>query len=316
MVHDNMFHYSSLGQMNPQVCILLSSYNGEKYIKTQIDSILNQNGINVELVIRDDGSTDKTVEIIKSYGDQIRLFEGDNCGCEKSFAELLKYKSEADYYAFADQDDYWLPNKVITEINAIKDINTPALAACNLYLCDDFLNIQGRLHSEESIKQIREKMKSYYLCNMHGCVLLWNRSLHEKINISVPLDIISHDGWVNTVANAIGTTVVLDEPLIQYRVHENNVSGHASSLFERIHKAIRLYLGKNHPKRDIIAQNLLDRFESVMDLNSRGYQTIKAIACYKHSIKNKIILLRKGIIRNTPIPDRFFWELCVLLGKY
>ena len=97
-----------------KVAVLLSTYNGEKYVGAQIHSILTQNYKNIEIVVRDDGSKDKTVEIIKEYMQKysnIVLHQGENLGFIKSFFELLKYE-DADYYAFADQDDIWLPNKI------------------------------------------------------------------------------------------------------------------------------------------------------------------------------------------------------------
>lgn len=299
-----------------KVCILLSSYNGEKFIKEQIDSILNQDGVEIELVIRDDGSTDNTKAIIREYGDAIHLIEGTNNGCEQSFAELLKYSSDADYYAFSDQDDYWLSDKVISEVRAIEGYDGPALAACNLYLCDDKLNITSVLHSRKAIRKIQYMMKNNYLCNMHGCVLLWNKDLHKMLSSSVPDTIISHDGWVNTIANSIGTTVILESPLIKYRIHGNNVAGHANTLLDRARKGFRIYLGEKHPRRDVIAQEALKRFSCYMDRNTNGYKTLLSIANYKESLKTKISLIQKDIIRKSPFPDKALWILCVLTNRY
>lgn len=300
----------------PKVCILLSSYNGREYIKEQIDSLLAQEAVNVEIVIRDDGSTDETPAIIEEYKGKVELIRGTNIGCENSFAELLKYYNDADYYAFCDQDDYWMPKKLISEVEAIKAIEGPALVACNLFLCDEQLNIKGPLHSKKDIKSIRNNMKNNYLCNMHGCVLMWNRNLHERLCNNVPGEIVSHDGWVNTVANAIGTVVVLEEPLIKYRIHSNNTAGHASGIIERAKKGIRIYLGKNHPRRDLIAKEILNRFASDMDHESNGYDTLVKIANYKRSCKDKVKLIRKDIIKKSKFPDIMLWIICVLMETY
>ena len=91
-----------------KVQVLLSTYNGEKYIKEQIESILNQEGVEVSLLIRDDGSSDRTIEIVKKISEQnnnIILFKGQNMGPARSFMDLVKKSDEVDYYAFADQDD-------------------------------------------------------------------------------------------------------------------------------------------------------------------------------------------------------------------
>lgn len=270
----------------------------------------------MELVIRDDGSTDDTVSIISSFGDSIKLIRGDNVGCEQSFAELLKYKSDADYYAFSDQDDYWMPDKVISEIESIRNIRGPALAACNLYLCDENLTIQGTVYSDNAIINNRIRMKEDYLCNMHGCVLLWNKELHDKMNNTIPEFMISHDGWVNCVANSIGTTVILEEPLIKYRIHGGNVAGHASSIIDRAKKGIKIYLGNNHPQRDVLASSVIESFSDDIDKNTNGYDTLCKIAYYKNSLKDKIRLLNKDIIKRAPFPDKLLWIACVLFNTY
>ena len=95
-----------------KILVLMSTYNGEKYVDTQIKSVLNQKNVNVKIYIRDDGSSDKTVDIIKKYNDErITFFEGQNKGATDSFFELIKKAPlDFDYYAFCDQDDYWEDN--------------------------------------------------------------------------------------------------------------------------------------------------------------------------------------------------------------
>ena len=104
-----------------KIQILMSVYNGEKYLETQIKSILSQdcerkNIAKVTLLIRDDGSSDNTHEILnkysKLYPDSIRWYKGENIGVINSFFDLVEHSDEVDYYAFSDQDDYWLPDKL------------------------------------------------------------------------------------------------------------------------------------------------------------------------------------------------------------
>lgn len=94
-----------------KVIVLMSTYNGEKYLKEQIDSILNQVKVEVFLMIRDDGSSDNTIAILKEYERQnrnIKIIKGKNIGVGNSFMQLLYNSAEAEYYAFADQDDVWV----------------------------------------------------------------------------------------------------------------------------------------------------------------------------------------------------------------
>ena len=118
-----------------KVAVLLSTYNGEKYVGAQLHSILTQNYKNLVVVVRDDGSKDKTVKIVKEYmenNDNIKLVEGKNLGFIKSFFELLKLE-QADYYAFADQDDIWFPNKISLAVESLNklDDSVPNMAFSN-----------------------------------------------------------------------------------------------------------------------------------------------------------------------------------------
>lgn len=121
---------------NSKVAVLLSTYNGEKYLKEQLDSLINQTYSNIDIYIRDDGSTDNTVKIIKEYqknNSNIYLDEGKNSGFIKSFFELLKNNSNADIYSYCDQDDIWEKDKIERAVKHIeKEDNTkPILYFCN-----------------------------------------------------------------------------------------------------------------------------------------------------------------------------------------
>ena len=102
----------------------MSTYNGEEFVAEQMDSILNQTYKNIEIIVRDDGSKDSTTKIIKEYQKKyknIKLYEGENLGFIKSFFELLKLV-EADYYAYADQDDIWIENKILIMIHCVNNV--------------------------------------------------------------------------------------------------------------------------------------------------------------------------------------------------
>ena len=131
--------------MMKTVQILLSSYNGDKYINRQIDSILCQKDVEVHLLIRDDGSTDQTRQIIKKYEKKypfnIKVVLGENIGWKKSFFTLLKLAGDYDYYAFADQDDYWYEDKEISAIDVMESdsIICPKLVQVDYVTTDECL---------------------------------------------------------------------------------------------------------------------------------------------------------------------------------
>lgn len=111
--------------MCPAVAVLMSTYNGEKYIKEQLDSIFNQKEVQVTLYVRDDGSTDRTLDIVQSYSNTVLLPFDENKGPGLSFMTLLYHvmslPTQYDYYAFADQDDIWMDEKLIKAIQQIKN---------------------------------------------------------------------------------------------------------------------------------------------------------------------------------------------------
>ena len=109
-----------------KVQILMSTYNGEKYVNEQIDSLLQQDHTNLEILIRDDGSKDSTVSILEEYHKEnpnIKLIIDKNKGVISSFFELaMKASEEADYFAFCDQDDYWKPQKISRAVNLLERV--------------------------------------------------------------------------------------------------------------------------------------------------------------------------------------------------
>ena len=125
-----------------EVCVLMATYNGEKYLREQVDSIIGQHNININLIVRDDGSTDSTINILSEYEEKglLTYTKGANLGPARSFMELLKFSPISDYYAFSDQDDIWLPDKIKTAVDMMKeDEEKPALYFCQTQLVDENL---------------------------------------------------------------------------------------------------------------------------------------------------------------------------------
>ena len=134
------------------VLVLLSIYNGERFIRQQLDSIFNQVGVKLHLLVRDDGSNDSSCEILREYSEKylnMEYYEGDNIGFIRSFSDLVnvafKKEDSFDYYAFADQDDVWFPNKLLTASDLLskEDNNFPNLfkQVDSIFLFSEILSI-------------------------------------------------------------------------------------------------------------------------------------------------------------------------------
>ena len=214
-------------EMEKSVCILMSTYNGEKYIKEQIESIIGQKGVNVHLVVRDDGSSDRTVEVIKTYIDQgadIELIQGENVGPSESFLELIYMDKEYEYYALADQDDIWHKEKICSAVQKLKILDEqPSLYYSSVTLVDSY----GKplpIHASTEEATTDNGLFGFYAT---GCTIVYNKRMHELLMKYRPHNVFMHDAWLLTVACYCGRVVYDEQSYIDYRQHERNVIGMA-----------------------------------------------------------------------------------------
>lgn len=219
--------------MKPKVDILLSSYNGEKYLKTQLDSILAQTWENLTLRIRDDGSTDGTREILAEYEkkyENVIVYYEENVGLVKSFLTLLSY-SDADYAGFSDQDDYWLPEKVERAVEKLSNVKGPALYSSNQTLVDQELKVLPG----ETVPMPKPGFGNAVVESMcTGCTVLMNRELTELVKKELPEHAIWHDWWCYLVCEYAGTYVFDPRSFIHYRQHGDNQLGSSRSALQMI----------------------------------------------------------------------------------
>ncbi len=209
----------------PLISVCIATYNGEKYIKEQLDSILCQLGTSDEIIISDDCSTDKTVSIIESLNDErIYLFENSIKFKNHNFNfENALRKATGEIIFLADQDDIWTKNKVSRFLETFTKTNA------NLITSDCFLvNSQKQLISD-SFFEIRHSrsgfLKNFYKNSFVGCCMAFNRKVLEA-SLPFPNDIFSHDTWIGLIGEMIGRTYFLREQLIYFRRHGENFSAH------------------------------------------------------------------------------------------
>ena len=241
-----------------KVQVLLSSYNGEKYIKQQIDSILAQKGVNVNLLVRDDGSKDNTNNILEKYGDRIKVIYGENLGYTKSFLTLIDECGEADYYALSDQDDVWLEDKLISGVERLEkeEGNKPLLYCSALQRVNEDLE-PGEIQNFPGLKTniysalVRERLA--------GCTFVFNNVLRDLLTGSSKLNLeYSHDSWTLLMCYACGGEVIYDDmPHILFRRYGTNTSVDGGGLKKRIHHEFR-YLKSCRNQRINTVRALMD----------------------------------------------------------
>ena len=212
-----------------KVAVLLSTYNGSKYIKEQIDSILSQEGVNIDIYIRDDGSTDETVNIIYEYkSNNIFLTEGKNIGVGNSFMELLYSVPEIyDYYAFADQDDIWSEKKIRIAIEVLQK-NKKHLYASNQELIDKSGKSLGLRYEKNKIIHLNP-IAILEQNQIAGCTMVFDGFLKRQLDLNQPSkELLAnriHDVWVAMVASLFDSIIYDERAFIKYRQHDDNVVG-------------------------------------------------------------------------------------------
>jgi glycosyltransferase involved in cell wall biosynthesis len=225
--------------------ILLSTYNGEAFLAEQLASIKTQSFTNWRLLWRDDGSSDNTVAIMRAFGAEVgggRCVEspgsGLHFGAAPSFLALLAEAGDAPMIAFADQDDVWLPDKLLRAVNQLQAAgNAPALYCAQQFLVDEHL--QGHRLSAPHINA-----PGFPACltqNIaNGNTLAINRAAAALITAIPAPEGTIHDWWCYIVVSACGGKIFFDaQPQVLYRLHKNNLIGRARPLSGRAIAAMR-----------------------------------------------------------------------------
>lgn len=214
----------------------MATYNGEKYIREQINSILQQTYKDIRLIIHDDGSSDNTVAIVKEYVDAnpdtiVYVEDGIKTGGAKNnFHHLFSY-SNSEYIMFADQDDIWKASKVESALNAIMDKEKihgkkPLLGYSDLVVVDAELKVINQSFFDmQNLVEDKNCLNNLLVQNIvTGCTCIFNRELLEMCN-EMPKEAIMHDWWLALVAAAFGDVFLMDDKYILYRQHGNNTEG-------------------------------------------------------------------------------------------
>tara|TARA_R110001592_G_scaffold351175_3_gene648167 strand:+ start:1074 stop:1910 length:837 start_codon:yes stop_codon:yes gene_type:complete len=223
--------------MGSNIEILISTYNGAQYLREQLNSLFSQTYHNFKILIRDDGSNDNTIQIVKEfaaqYSNKINLIEDDfgNLGSSISFMKLLEY-SVSDYVMFCDQDDVWLPNKIEVTLRKIQEMeeegfDQPLLVFSDLKVVDNELKIiNDSFWSYQKIDpNIASNWKDLAAQNViTGCTIMFNK---EAKNCCLPFELpfLLHDQWTGVCVSKAGKVGFIEEKTLLYRQHNRNVAG-------------------------------------------------------------------------------------------
>ncbi|MBQ6350769.1 MAG: glycosyltransferase family 2 protein [Methanobrevibacter sp.] len=206
-----------------KVSVAMATYNGERFIREQVDSILPQLGKDDELVVSDDGSMDKTLDILASYKDsRIKIFEGPKKGIKQNFGNAIS-KCSGDVIFLSDQDDVWMDNKV-SEV-----LKTFEKEKCNCVVHNAIVfnsNDGAVIHPSffEWRGSRAGKWKNIWKNSYIGCCMAFKSKMKRYI-LPIPDNIEMHDQWIGVLCEKHGKSCFLKEKLVKYRIHQGNNTG-------------------------------------------------------------------------------------------
>jgi glycosyltransferase involved in cell wall biosynthesis len=296
------------------VNILLSSYNGERFIEAQIDSLLKQSFESISIFIRDDGSTDNTVSKIRPYltrHSNIHLTTGKNLGVIGSFIELLNHAPDGknELYAFCDQDDIWLPDKIERAAVQLSNQSSPAhsLYCSRLEYVDENLNHLGYTLIPKVLGFNNAVVENIAV----GCTVVFGTSIKEYMLRASPDLMMMHDWWAYLTASAFGEIIYDNKPTISYRQHGNNVTAFEPGLVKikaRFKGLISRLRSKQHTGLDSLNQaiNFKDTYK---ELSKEHCDIINHLVELRgpHKLIARIrYVLNPEVIRTNPVEN---WSL-------
>lgn len=305
---------------NQQIEILLATYNGEKYLEEQIESIIQQSHKNWVLKIRDDGSNDSTLSIIEKYAREYPkqvhhiITESKEHGAKNNFWELLKV-SDGKYIMCCDQDDVWYKDKIKTTLGVFLQSqgDKPRLVYTDLNVVDENIATISESFQIFSGIDCRRNSLNYLLCEnvVTGCTMMFNDRLRDKaLELEVIEHMKMHDYWIAMVASTMGEMEFIDKPTIAYRQHGGNVVG-ARSTASILHpkyilKALRgaevnnvKYIEQAEIFYNCYEKSLHERDKKVLkafiDMKDKN-KCSKICTIIKYSIYKKNIIKRVGLL--------------------
>jgi len=293
---------------------MMGTFNGEKYISEQLDSILNQTHKNWRLIVSDDGSSDDTLAILKTYeaklpAGQLIILKGPHHGFAANFLSMcLDDGAQADYYAFCDQDDIWLENKL--EV-ALKWLDAQSNKVPTLY-CGGTIYVSG--NSKEVGRSVPFSLKPSFSnalvqCLAGGNTMIFNQPLKSLVVEAGNVKVSSHDWWVYILCTATGGLVKFDpNPYVLYRQHSESLVGSNTAILAKLK---RIWMGINGSFKVWNDQNIasLKRVSSKIPMENLSLLKEFEVARQSNILRRIDLITRRKVYRSS-----LFGELMLLFA--
>ncbi|RYZ94341.1 MAG: glycosyltransferase [Sphingobacteriaceae bacterium] len=276
--------------MHSQISVILATYNGERFIKAQLDSILSQNLKPAEIIVSDDHSTDNTVGLLQKYmADKLLCMHSnsDEPGVISNFKSAAKSVTPGNYIAFADQDDIWNQDKLAVSYQYLSSIEQPGLP-CVVYSDPEVINEAGEcIHASLwdilGYSNYAHTLETVLFGNpAGGLTMLINPELSNYIS-TIPNNGYMHDAWLTLCAYTFGCAAIAPGPLVKYRQHANNVT--FSTNYKQVSRMGR------------IGKEVLNALKGKSDLFEEQILFVKQFyACFKEQIPTEKARLFEAFI--------------------
>lgn len=307
-----------------KVVIIMSTYNGAKYLREQLDSIINQTEEDKFILIRDDGSTDETLNILKEYQKKglLKYYSGRNMGVAKSVIDCLRKAPEAQYYAMADQDDYWKPEKLKKALEILEKEKGKRILYCsNLEIVDKDLNYIEMYHPNKLSDDIDYNLENivsrkYIFC---GPTMVFDRYFADLIKEYKSGKLDTQDRWFLFLASVAGKIIYDNNAYIKYRQHSSSTIG-----FQKSRNWKERFLGKkvfvggkekyirwNHA--NCYCENILKDYNNY--LNNRQIKLLKAFINFENNFMDRLYLIFNKDLSFGSLKRNIYVRLMILLGK-
>lgn len=297
----------------------MSVYNGSRFLREQLDSIISQQDVNFKIIIRDDGSTDNSLAVLEDFKEReglngkIHIIRGKNFGWKESFRSLIDYAAahcqDSEYYAFSDQDDIWLPEKLNRACSFLEGNDTiPALYYSNLSFYQDGID-KGIIDRTSAVPTFKNALARNYAT---GCTIVFNKALLNILAKDKPGFEIPHDYWAYMVAVLTGKVFPDTESFILYRQHDSNQIGSRNG-FSDVWKRRLKHLSENAGFREKTAKELIRIYAD--DMHPEALKATKKLADYKKSFISRLKLLFDSGYTLGNVGNDLFFKLRILYGN-
>ncbi|MFN0315990.1 MAG: glycosyltransferase family 2 protein [Burkholderiales bacterium] len=300
-----------------KVAVLLSAYNGARYLSCQIDSVLCQDYPSLHLFIRDDGSTEDFRQAVKAYepDSRVTIVYGENIGVVRSFFQLLGLAGqEYDFFAFCDQDDYWEPNKISRAILRLDEADRalPRLYCSRTKIADAELTEIG--YSRIPLRGL--SFENALVQNVvTGCTAVFDRKVRDLVLGGSYEAAVVHDWWLYLVASAFGIVIFDEQAYIKYRQHASNVIGMDTGIIAPWLKRLRRFIrqrGTLNMSRQ--AENFLAAFGPILAKDKR--ETLDAfIGICRAPFFRRISLVRRVPVYRHRTIDEIILRILLFIGR-